>query len=346
MAFLGRELLAGGFPPGPRTTLGREARLVQKTAMVKKLERRVHELGAELEAQLKPPSRGTEREARGRFFQTAGSLAPIVGVESAGATYMVSSADQGAGRALFVDQHREELVTLRTAMAVLSELDPSKVTNGRLFLDVGANIGTSTIPALLEHGFARALCCEPDPANFRLLRLNIVANELEARVQTLQLALSDTSGAVGLALSESNWGDHRVVATDEEREALGRRRQIIEVERTTLDQLLDRQGITPAEVGLVWIDAQGHEPEILAGARSVIDAGVPVVFEFLAKRLERNGGLRRLENLFREVDGKLIDLSPGSGGTLEGCPLESLQALADAYSASKRHTDLLLVPRA
>jgi hypothetical protein len=45
----------------------------------------------------------------------------------------------------------------------------------------------------------------------------------------------------------------------------------------TLDGLVARGIVPPERAGLLWIDAQGHEPAVLAGASSLIDAGVPMV---------------------------------------------------------------------
>ena len=55
-------------------------------------------------------------------------------------------------------------------------------SRGRSFVDVGANIGTTTIPALLSHGFETAVAIEPEPENVRVLRMNVLLNDLEDRV--------------------------------------------------------------------------------------------------------------------------------------------------------------------
>jgi hypothetical protein len=45
-----------------------------------------------------------------------------------------------------------------------------------IFVDVGANIGTHTIYALVKLGFKRAVCFEPNNQNFDLLLLNTKRN--------------------------------------------------------------------------------------------------------------------------------------------------------------------------
>ena len=62
------------------------------------------------------------------------------------------------------------------------------------FLDVGANIGTTTVSALLHGPFASAICFEPERQNLVDLRLNLLLNGLEDRATAIGVALSDQSG--------------------------------------------------------------------------------------------------------------------------------------------------------
>ena len=59
-------------------------------------------------------------------------------------------------------------------------------------------------------GAEDALAIEPEPDNFRLLKCNVVANDLEAKVRTVQRAISDVSGPAFLELSKTNSGDHQL----------------------------------------------------------------------------------------------------------------------------------------
>jgi len=40
------------------------------------------------------------------------------------------------------------------------------------------------------------------------------------------------------------------------------------------------------ELGLVWLDVQGHEGEVLAGARTLLESRVPVVMEYSSGMLD------------------------------------------------------------
>lgn len=58
-------------------------------------------------------------------------------------------------------------------------------TDGKVFVDVGANIGIQTIYALLFGGFGKAVCFEPSPTNAMLLRANLAMNRLCDRARSM-----------------------------------------------------------------------------------------------------------------------------------------------------------------
>jgi FkbM family methyltransferase len=144
---------------------------------------------------------------------------------------------------------------------------------GSTFVDVGANIGTTTARAIRRHGFARGVALEPEPQNFRTLRLNMVANEIESLVTALQVAASDRDGEVQLAVSASSSGAHALVRLQPEVTPA----QTLTVPATTLDDLVQRGVIEPDAVGLLWIDTAGAEAFALEGASALLERGVPVV---------------------------------------------------------------------
>jgi hypothetical protein len=61
----------------------------------------------------------------------------------------------------------------------------------------------------------------------------------------------------------------------------------------TLDALLEAEGLSAAEVGMVWIDVQGHELAVLRGARSLLAEHIPVVVEQSRPSDEEWGELMR-----------------------------------------------------
>ena len=103
----------------------------------------------------------------------------IVAVDTEAGCFLLATSDENITPSLFLKRSRGEIRTLRRTMSVLGELGLAPA--GGTLVDVGANIGTTTVSGLRQHGFERAVACEPEPRNVLLLELNIVANDLRER---------------------------------------------------------------------------------------------------------------------------------------------------------------------
>ncbi|MCW2606214.1 MAG: FkbM family methyltransferase [Frankiales bacterium] len=214
---------------------------------------------------------------------------------------------------------------------------------GTTFVDVGANIGTSTVAALWDHGFAQALCMEPDVTNVRLLRCNLALNGLEGRAVVRQVALSAQAGELLLEQAPDNRGDHRLRLPGPVEDGLyGEAARPVEpVAVVTLDDALHEAGLQTDDVGVVWVDNQGHEAHVLRGGAATIAAGVPFVVELWPYGLRRAGGLELFQETVRRDFGAFVDVrsersEPQSTDRLEDV-VRGLEGLA--------HTDLVLLPR-
>jgi FkbM family methyltransferase len=176
--------------------------------------------------------------------------------------------------------------------AVSDFLSTSHNFKHETFVDVGANIGTHLIFALLSGGFAKGVGVEPDRQNFRLLSCNLLLNGLENRTSLHHVELSDSSGWASLELSTDNFGDHRIrCETTSPHSFNEHQRESYAVPKVHAGEWLLQSGLDP-ESTLFWLDTQGHEGHIfrsmpLAGA---ICSPKFVVTEFWPYGLERAGG--------------------------------------------------------
>ena len=280
-------------------------------------------------------------------FDLLRQVTPVVAVDHDGIRYFVSTADRVIGGDVYSFGMFEDQVVLETALAVLSELSgDSQPLAGRTFVDVGANIGTTTIPAIKRFGARAAVAIEPEPETFRLLKCNIAANSLEANVRPLQLALSDRRGRVQLELSSRNWGDHRVrVGSPSEPGAYDEgARKCVEVAVTRFDDVAAQYDIDVDELGLVWLDTQGHEGNVLAGAPSLLASRVPLVTEYWPYGLRRAGGLELFHELVTSHYRQLIDLgAPHEAQAMVAVDADQMMGLGRSLPGL-RHTDLLFLP--
>jgi len=168
------------------------------------------------------------------------------------------------------------------------------------FVDLGANLGTHLIGALADGKFVRGVGVEMDRHNFALLKCNLILNQLDDRAQVYNVALSNQSGVATMELSPDNFGDHRIRQAEAGRLSVDDEsaRTTLSVSTTTLNELIAAHRVPISNQTLIWLDTQGHEGQILAGASCLLEQpSAPfLVLEFWPYGLERAGGK---ELLFR-----------------------------------------------
>jgi FkbM family methyltransferase len=184
--------------------------------------------------------------------------------------FVIPTDDENLGRMFFLKGGRSELSTVRRAEAHLRKFGAWR---GSTLVDVGANIGTTTVCGLVAGTFGSAVAIEPAPKNLRLLKANLALNDLLDRVTVVAAAAGDAEGEAFLQLSDHNVGAHQIA--DEG----------LPVRLVTIQSL----AVDPDDVALLWMDVQGHEGHVLAGAGGLIDAGVPYVLEYYPNLLRKAG---------------------------------------------------------
>lgn len=290
-------------------------------------------------------------EARRSFYRLAGRYAEAVTISTPLGLLAIPTNDEVVGERTFV-QGRFEAETTERAVRLLREQGalPERL-DGRDVLEVGANIGTQTLQFVHTLGADRVIALEPAPAAVRMLRATVAANALEDRVIVLPLAASADDGVVRMEANPANVGDWRVRARDDGDADMGEDAwDLLDVPARRLDALLEDGQVELDRLALVWMDCQGHEGHILAGAESILASDVPVVSEFWPYGLRRAGGLERFAELVAASGRRVFDLR----GSLDGVPAPvdgatALLELADFYgppryaAVDSAFTDLVLV---
>jgi FkbM family methyltransferase len=278
------------------------------------------------------------REEREQFFDAAASVSPYIAAETERGTFLVRTDDEAVGRGLFAKTSRGDMSLVRRVVEILRALGQQSELDGKTFLDGGANIGTTTISALLSGAFAGGLAFEPEPRNYRLLRANLVLNDLDRHVRTFPVALSNAVGTAELELHPSNSGGHHV-NTSRGRADLAH----VTVERTTIDALAEAGQLDPEAIGLVWLDVQGSEGHVLAGATRLTALGTPVVAELYPRMLRRGGGLKLLEAAARQYSHYLDLRTLEDGASVKAALAPAAKLGAWKPAGANGFTDILLV---
>jgi FkbM family methyltransferase len=275
--------------------------------------------------------------SRELYFRAARRFTPELLAEDAGLRFHVRTADRAMGMRTYAAGPPERR-TLRAAVeAMRAQADPSWPDGGTL-LEVGANIGTTTVVALAEEGFGAAICFEPLPENHDLLLRNLAENGLGERARVFRRVLSDRSGDVEFEVSPTNSGDGRVrvgSANGGGSDAFGESgRATVTVPAVPLDELVGAGEVDLGGVALAWLDVQGHEGHVLRGARTLVGSDVPVVVELWPYGLRRAGGVDALAELVRANYSGIVDLSEPSG------PPRSAGEIDDLIAVYGREPDL------
>ena len=269
-----------------------------------------------------PRRRRDERSVRAEFVAGAASFTPYVAVEVDGLTFLVSTHDPKMAK-FFASRKRNELHVLETALRIIGGARGT-------FVDAGAYLGTAALAAL-RSGFSSAVAIEPEPETVRLLRANVALNDAQERVRIVAAALSDREGTAELDLGPGSRGKARLLGGPDD----AARGATVEVALTRLDDL----GLDPADVGLLWLDVEGHELRVLEGASKTLAAGPPLVMELYPRLLARAGSLDRLSPVLGRHYTHVADLRADA----ELQPVAGLARLVDEYADG--HTDLLLCRR-
>lgn len=155
-------------------------------------------------------------------------------------------------------------------------------TKADVLVDLGANIGLTSVWLMKHYGFQTLLAVEPSPANARLVRRNLADNAIDAEV--IEAAIGPRDGVVFFQEDESS--------------NLGRvADQGRETPMISMPTLLSRLG-EGATIDVVKLDIEGGEGPLLAGdlswtsrVRSLIAEMHPGVIDYPAAvaALERAG---------------------------------------------------------
>lgn len=157
---------------------------------------------------------------------------------------------------------------------------------GETFYDVGSNWGYFSLYAASRDGFrGKIVAYEPMPGSFSDLEKLVKAAGLEATIRCVNAAVSERPGTCRMTVPD---GVHSGLARISE--------SGIEVQTVPLSDGLD------AGPDFVKIDAEGHEWQILTGARELIAGRRPfLVFESWQHELQK-AGFAKVYEFLRGLD--------------------------------------------
>jgi FkbM family methyltransferase len=211
--------------------------------------------------------------------------------------YIVNSSDTVIGRSLYINGHFDFDIFLH-ALKILENKIKKKT-----LIDIGANIGSICIPAIKRKIFENCIAIEPEPYNYNLLSKNIFINDVNDKIETLNIALGQFDDEqLKFELSVDNFGDHKIKSNSKEKNFYNEdKRKIITVNTKKLDTIMKR--FNPKDT-FMWIDTQGYESFVLDGGINTLSKKMPMVIEFWPYGLDRFNSYNLLKKNLIKADYK------------------------------------------
>lgn len=147
------------------------------------------------------------------------------------------------------------------------------------FIDAGANSGFYSIMFAIKNLADRIIAFEPDPNNFARLKKNIEANGLSNRIETVPLALGNSSSDVTMYQGAKwNLGESTIAVPEQTPQEV-----VFQVQQARFDDLYRLSG----QSLIVKIDVEGYEFETLSGCeRTLRDNSCYLQIEHYGERHE------------------------------------------------------------
>lgn len=174
------------------------------------------------------------------------------------------------------------------------EYDRYHVSPKDIVVDIGAHVGTYSV--LAGKNGASVLAIEPDPESFRLLRINLLLNNVAGVAENI--ALLNKTGHATLKSSNEQSSANSLILKE-----AGLSYADIEVPTDTLENVLKRNGI--GHVDILKMDCEGAEYSILGSVSEKTAASIDrMIIEYHYIDAERNGPklAQRIKSLGFSID--------------------------------------------
>lgn len=158
-----------------------------------------------------------------------------------------------------------------------------------LFIDIGANQGLYSLLAACNPHCRGVVALEPVPGTFELLRQNVEANGVAARVELLQAALAERGGTAQIAMRAGHSGG-ATLAHDANTQHRAHKQTVRLIDVAELDR-----HIPAGPLLVVKVDVEGYEDVVLAALmRSAHASRIAAVFYEVDTRWSNADELRAL----------------------------------------------------
>lgn len=226
----------------------------------------------------------------------------------------------------------------------LSEKYYGNINRGGYFVDVGANIGTTSVYIKNKLKDIKILAFEPLRENYKQLMINLLLNDISEKDAVVSnVALSNVNSQTELMLGQDgNMGDNRLVKNGNVNKDW--QTEIIRTRR--LDDYILEAKIDPSQISYVWMDVQAHEAFVFEGGmNTLLDAKAPMVIEFWPEELKKNDSLELLIENISKCYSKFIPLQKWVKGSDKEHKVGEMYEMSDTdkWAYGMKSYDIFLI---
>tara|TARA_B100001057_G_scaffold203553_1_gene204288 strand:- start:884 stop:1738 length:855 start_codon:yes stop_codon:yes gene_type:complete len=195
----------------------------------------------------------------------------------------------------------------------------------KYLVSIGSHVGTTLIPAIKFGLFDNCIAFEPSIENYRLLTANIHINKIEKKISLFNIGLSKKVCNGYLKNNPLNSGDYRVIKSKKNSKKI--RLDILDNFTSKMDK----------KNSFLFMDAQGHEPYILLGAKKTLKKNIPLIFELMPDSINNE----QLNIIFKSIQNykKITDLREDKIFELNKT---NFYEIYKKYQKNKFYTDIMV----
>ena len=250
---------------------------------------------AALYSLLKPSNKQSELICRYLNFINHRQWHHYIACDTENLHYVGTSKDNGVTKSTYTKRENFAANEMQAFHALAKKFYGTGDSDG-YFLDLGANIGTTGIYFLKKLApNLKLFAVEPDTENFKLLRVNLILNDLDSRATLINCGLGDKFDEMTMYRNARNPGNNGFIPA--EYKTPGETIQI-----APLDNLLAESEIAPEEVKYIWIDTEGFEAQVLLGAKNLLaKSNAPVFMECNLLAWKNSGLLEKMVDVLKNL---------------------------------------------
>lgn len=180
-----------------------------------------------------------------------------------------------------------------------------------LFLDLGANIGTTGIYFTKKIApNLKLLAFEPDAENFKMLRANLILNDIEEKATVENFGLGFEESEQKLNKIDYNPGANSIFSDVFIKNAPTETIKII-----SLDKYFAEKNLAAEDIKYIWIDTEGFEAQVLLGAQNILKKNpAPIFMEFNPYFWQKSGFFEKMMELLTELYSNFIFMKEKENG--------------------------------